>query len=573
MKIEELILKWALKNALDHGGKALQNAVLSKIVREDSSLKTRIKELLPLVEEIVNQVNSMNINEQKSLLEELAPDLLLYEKKIEEKKLPPLPNAVRGRVVTRLPPEPSGYMHIGHAMSGLLNYFYARMYDGKVWLRFEDTDPRKVKLEYYESFRRGYRWLGIEWDYEKNNSDDVELFYDYAEKIIELGKAYVCFCSPEKIKSYRKKGVECEHRGQDVDENLKYWRMMLDGRFREGEAILRLIGDMKSKNTTMRDPAILRIVEYSHPLVGAGCRVWPLYDFAASIEDGICGITHVLRTSEFALRDELQNYIRDLVGMSSPTYIEYSRFEFKGTPVSKRKLRAVIEADLADRWDDPRFPTIEGLKRRGIMPEAIREFTLTQTGFSYAKREYDWSLLYSVNRKTLDPVARRFFFIPNPVRLKVEQLEWGEITIPYHPTNKSLGIRKITYTDEFYISSFDAENMKAGDIIRLKYLANVRIVNASRYGVKGIWISGGPAQNIPIIQWVPTHKCLNVKVLIPDVLYVDEEKINPESLKIVEGCAEENIVDIKVDEIVQFERFGFCRCDSVADRIFIKAHD
>ena len=259
--------------------------------------------------------------------------------------------------------------------------------------------------------------------------------------------------------------------------------------------------------------------------------------------------------------------------MSNPTYIEYSRFEFKGTPVSKRKLRAVIEAGLADRWDDPRFPTIEGLRRRGIMPEAIREFTLTQTGISYAKREYDWSLLYSVNRKTLDPVARRFFFIPNPVKLKVEHLESGEIAIPYHPTNKSLGMRKITYTDEFYISSFDAENMKAGDIIRLKYLVNVKIVNASRYGVTGIWVSGGPAQNIPIIQWVPSHEYLNVKVLIPDVLYLDEEEINPESLKIVEGYAEGNIVDIKVDEIVQFERFGFCRCDSVIDRIFIKAHD
>jgi len=573
MKIEELILKWALKNALDHEGRAYQNAVLSKIIREDPSLKTRIKELLPTVEEIVNQVNSMSIDKQKNLLEELAPELLVYEKKIEEKKLPPLPDAVRGRVVTRLPPEPSGYMHIGHAMSGLLNYAYARMYDGKVWLRFEDTDPRKVKLEYYESFRKGYKWLKIEWDYEKNNSEDIELFYDYAEKIIELGRAYVCFCPHEKIKSLRRKGLECEHRSQDIDENLKYWKMMHDGRFREGEAIVRLIGDMKSQNTTMRDPAIFRIVEHRHPIVGARYHVWPLYDFAASIEDGVCNITHILRTSEFALRDELQNYIRDLVGMSNPTYIEYSRFEFKGTPVSKRKLRAIIEAGLAERWDDPRFPTIEGLRRRGILPEAVKEFTLTQTGFSYAKREYDWSLLYSLNRKILDPIARRFFFTPSPVKLKVEELEPGEITIPYHPTNSSLGMRKICYTDEFYISSLDVENMKDRDIIRLKYLANVKIVNASKYEVIGVRSGGGPAQNIPIIQWVPLHRSLKVKVLVPDILYLDEEKVNPESLRIIEGYAEENIVEVKVDEIVQFERFGFCRCDSTIDRIFIKTHD
>lgn len=573
MKTEELVLKWALKNALDHGGKALQNAVLSKIIREDPSLKSRIREVLSLVEEIVNQVNSMSIDEQKTLLEEVAPELLLYEKKIEEKKLPPLPNAIKGRVVTRLPPEPSGYMHIGHAMSGVLNYVYSKMYDGKLWLRFEDTDPRKVKLEYYESFRRGYRWLGVEWDYEKNNSEDMELFYDYAEKIIEIGRAYVCFCNPEKIKILRKEGIECEHRNHSIDENMKYWKMMLNGEFKGGGAILRLIGSMRDKNTAMRDPAIFRIVEHWHPIVGSRYRVWPLYDFAASIEDGICGVTHILRTSEFVLRDELQNYIRSLLGMSNPTYIEYSRFEFKGTPVSKRRLRAIIEAGLAERWDDPRFPTIEGLKRRGILPEAIKEFTLTQTGFSYAKREYDWSLLYSVNRRILDPIARRFFFAPNPIRLKVEGVKAGEITIPYHPTNKSLGMKKIDYTDEFYISRIDAKNMKIGEIIRLKYLINVEILQISSNEIEGIRVSGGPAQNIPIIQWVPAHRFIDIKVLIPDVLYLDEEEINPESLRVIEGYGEVNIEDVKVDEIVQFERFGFCRYDSAADKIFIKIHD
>lgn len=573
MKTEELILKWALKNALDHGGKALQNAVVSKIIREDPSLKPRVKEVLPLVEEVVNQVNSMSVNEIKTLLEEIAPELLVYEKKIEEKKLPPLHNAVKGRVVTRLPPEPSGYMHIGHAMSGVLNYVYAKMYDGKIWLRFEDTDPRKVKHEYYESFRRGYRWLGIEWDYEKNNSEDIELFYDYSEKLIEMGKAYVCFCNPEKIKALRREKIECEHRNHSIDENMKYWRMMLEGDFREGEAILRLVGDMKDENTTMRDPAIFRIVEHSHPIVGRRHRVWPLYDFSTSIEDGICGVTHILRTSEFALRDELQNYIRSLLGMSNPTYVEYSRFEFRGTPVSKRKLRAIIEAGLAERWDDPRFPTIEGLKRRGILPEAIREFTLTQTGFSYAKREYDWSLLYSVNRRILDPVAPRFFFTPDPVKLKVEGLEAGEITIPNHPSNKSLGMRKVDYVNEFYISRIDSEKMKAGETIRLKYLTNVKILHISNDRIEGIRVGGGPAQNMSIIQWVPAHKVINIKVMVPDVLYLDEEEVNPESLKVIEGYGEENIKDVKVDEIVQFERFGFCRCDSETDKIFIKTHD
>ncbi|MCX8192937.1 MAG: glutamate--tRNA ligase [Nitrososphaeria archaeon] len=573
MELEKIILKWALKNAVDHGGKALQNAVIAKVLREEPSLKQKIKEIIPLLEDVVSKVNSMSLDEQIRLLEEVSPDLLEQEKKVEEKKLPPLPNAVRGRVVTRLPPEPSGHMHIGHAMSGLLNYIYAKMYDGKVWLRFEDTDPRKVKLEYYENFRKGYRWLGIEWDYEKNNSEDIELFYDYAEKLILLGKAYVCFCPVEKIRALRRDGLECDHRRHDVDGNLRYWRMMLDGRFKEGKAILRLVGDMSSQNTTLRDPAIFRIVEHPHPIFGSRYRVWPLYDFSTSIEDNLCSITHVLRTSEFAFRDELQNYIRELLGMSNPIYIEYSRFEFKGTPVSKRKLRAIIEAGLAAGWDDPRFPTIEGLKKRGIKPEAIREFTILHTGFSYAKREYDWSLLYAVNRRLLDPQARRFFFVPDPVKLTIEGLEPGVLSIPYHPTNKNLGVRKVEYTCNFYISRLDAESMKPRDLVRLKYLANFEVVEVSREEVRGLWKSGGPIQGMPIIQWVPGESYHKVKVLIPDILYLDEGEINPESLKIVEGYGELNIEDIEFDEVVQFERFGFCRREPLDGYLFIKAHD
>ncbi|MEN2975457.1 MAG: glutamate--tRNA ligase [Candidatus Caldarchaeales archaeon] len=573
MGLEKLILKWALKNALDHGGKALKNAVIAKVFREDPSLKQRVQEILNIVEEIVDKVNLMKVEEQRVLLEELAPELLEYEKKVEEKKLPPLPNAIKGKVITRLPPEPSGYMHIGHAMSGLLNYIYAKMYDGKVWLRFEDTDPRKVKLEYYESFRRGYRWLGIEWDYEKNNSEDIELLYDYAVKLIELGKAYVCFCPSEKIKIFRKDGLECEHRRNTVDENLRYWRMMLEGRFREGKAVLRLLGDMSSKNTTLRDPAIFRIVEHPHPIAGSRYRVWPLYDFSTSIEDSLCNVTHVLRTSEFAFRDELQNYIRDILGMDNPVYIEYSRFEFRGTPVSKRKLRAIIEAGLATGWDDPRFPTIDGLRKRGIRSEAIREFTILHTGFSYAKREYDWSLLYSVNRRILDPRARRFFFTSDPVKLTIDGLEPGVIEVPYHPTNKDLGTRRIEYSNEFYISKADAELMKPGSLFRLKYLANFEVFEVSMDEVRGLWKSGGPVQGISIIQWVPRDSFCRVKVLIPDILYLDEEKINPESLKIVEGYGEKSIEDIPVDEVVQFERFGFCNRESSEENIFIKTHD
>lgn len=571
MDVEGLALKWALKNAVDHEGKAVPKPVIAKVLGEAPELRREVQRVKEVVERVVEKVNSMNLEEQRKLLEEIAPELL-ERKRVEEKKLPPLPNASKGKVVTRLPPEPSGYMHIGHAMSGYLNYLYARMYEGKLWLRFEDTDPRKVKPEYYESFRRGYRWLGIRWDYEKNNSDDIELFYQYAEKLIQMGKAYVCTCRPEKVREFRRLEKECEHRQQSIEENMKLWERMLSRGFKEGEATLRLVGDMHSPNTTLRDPALFRIVEHPHPLTGSRYRVWPLYDFAVSIEDHLCGVTHVLRTSEFALRDELQNYIRGLLGMGNPVYVEYSRFEFKGTPVSKRKLRAIIEAGIAERWDDPRFPTIDGIRRRGIIPEAIKEFTVTQTGFSYAKRSYDWSLLFAVNRKLLDPRARRLFFVPNPVKLRVRNAPKRIVSAPFHPSNKNLGSRSLKGSGEFYISLNDAESMKPGETLRLKYMLNFKVVEKGENIVEAEFAGLEPIEKIRIIQWVPVEENVRVKVLIPDILYLNGE-VNPESLKTVEGLGEKSVNDVRVDEIVQFERFGFCRRDSAESLLFIKAHD
>ncbi len=572
MRLEELALKWALKNAVEHGGKALPGPVIAKMIGEDPGLKERIGEVKEAAMRAVERVNSMGLEEQRRLLGELAPELLEERRVEEEKKLPPLPGAEKGKVVTRLPPEPSGYMHVGHAMSGLLNYLYARMYEGRLWLRFEDTDPRKVKPEYYESFRKGYRWLGIEWDHEKNNSDDMELFYEYAERLIGMGKAYVCSCSVERVRELRRIGEECEHRGQEVETNLRLWEGMISGRFREGEATLRLVGDMKHKNTTMRDPALFRIVEHPHPLTGTRYRVWPLYDFAVSIEDHLCGVTHVLRTSEFALRDELQNYIRSLLGMRNPIYVEYSRFEFRGTPVSKRKLRAIIESGLARSWDDPRFPTIEGLRRRGILPEAIREFTITQTGFTYAERIYDWSLLYAVNRKLLDPKARRLFFTPEPVKLRVRGFEGGEVEAPYHPENKELGSRRIRVGELYYVPGPDARAMRPGDLVRLKYLMNVRVLSVGEV-VEAEFQGREPLRDVKIIQWVPVEDAVEVEVLVPGPLYLDEDEINPESLKVVKGFGESAVASVDVDEIVQFERFGFCRRDRGDKAVFIKAHD
>ncbi|HIQ29297.1 MAG TPA: glutamate--tRNA ligase [Candidatus Caldiarchaeum subterraneum] len=569
--VRELAIKWALKNAVDHGGRAELGPVIAKMVAESPEVKARIKELRPVIQEAVEQVNAMSLEEQVRRLEEIAPELLRREARKEEKKLPPLPNAVKGKVVTRLPPEPSGYMHLGHAMSGLLNYLYARMYEGGLWLRFEDTNPRKAGLEYYENFRRGYRWLGIEWDYEKNNSDDMKLYYEYAEKLIKEGHLYVCTCTPEEMSRQRREMRECLHRRHTTDENMELWSRMQDGGFKEGEAVVRLAGDMRSKNTAMRDPVMFRIVEHPHPIVGDRYRVWPTYDFAASIQDSLCGVTHVLRSSEFAFRDELQNYIRRLLGMRNPTIIEYSRFEFKGTPTSKRVIRELIEEGVVEGWDDPRLTTIDAIRRRGILPEAIKEFTITQTGFSYAKRVYDWSLIASINRKILDPVARRMFFVPEPVKLTVEGLGYSEVTLPYHPS-RDMGVRVLKVDNWVYVPRNDLTKIGVGNMLRLKQLANVKLTTLEDDTAVGEFMGKEPVEGVPIIQWVGLESA-DVVVYKPGELIADDGSVNRDSMGILRGVAERSVETVRYDEVVQFERFGFCRRDSGEELKFIYAHD
>lgn len=568
--VRQLIYKWALKNAHDHGGSAQEKAVISKVIAERPDLKASIAVLLGLVREVVGRVNSMSPDAIAQALSELAPELMVERKVEAKRRLPPLPNAVPGNVVTRLPPEPSGYMHIGHALSGLLNYLYKEMYGGKVWLRFEDTDPRKVRPEYYDSYRDGYSWAGIKWDHEKCNSDDMELFYRYAAELIESGKAYACACSRETVRRLRSEGVPCEHRAQPVEVNMELWEGMLEGRFSEGEVSLRLVGDMASTNTTLRDPVIMRIVEKPHPLKGDRYRVWPTYDFAASVEDAICGVTHVLRTSEFMLRDELQDLIRSYLSMPNPTYVEYERFEFEGTPVSRREIRSLIERGVVSGWDDPRLATIASIRRRGIVPEALREFVERYVALTQSRKVYSWDLLYAINRRLIDDRAPRMFFVKDPVRLRLEGAGVLEVDVPLHP-NGRLGARRLRVSGEVYVPAEDVRTVGPGGALRLKFLGNVTLRSVSDGDAEGVLDVAPPSPGLRVIQWVPVEEAVSVKVLIPGPLLNPDGTLNESSLEVVEGVAERAVSSLEVGTHVQFERFGYCVKDR-SPNAFVMAH-
>ena len=554
-ELTQLIRKHALINATKHDGKADVKAVIGRIMADVPTARSKSGKVMELTSKIVAEVNQIPIDTQMELVEKIAPEYAAETKKQEKKELPPLVGAIEGKVVTRLAPEPNGYVHLGNAMTFNFNNLYARRYRGTLWLRFEDTNPRKEKAEFYKAIKEDIKWLEIRWDKEKNNSDDIEVFYDFAKKLLTEGKAYVCTCPLEVTRKNRASGHICACRSNSPQKNLELWDKMLSNKFKEGEVVWRIKGDMQNMNYVMRDPTLFRIVDSPHALKGSKYVVWPTYDFAVAIEDGICGVTHVLRSNEFAPRGELQNYIRDLLGLRGPVIMEYSRFNFEGTPTSKRLIKPLIDNGIVAGWDDIRLSTIRGVRRRGIVPKAIEEFTL-QVGITHSQPVFSWDLLLSLNRKILDPVAKRYFFVDNPVKLIVEDAPRISVKLKHHP-DMDLGYREVETRGTFYVPQKDLVDV--GKSMRLKDLYNVKITGRRKGEATGRFDGKELVEGITKVQWT-TEDFVPVEVLIPDLIYKGNAP-NQNSLTIVKGYGEYACREMKIDEHVQFERFGFCRID------------
>jgi glutamyl-tRNA synthetase len=565
-KLEDSIERNVLLNAVQHSGKAEPGSVISKVLGEFPELRSRAALVLAKVNLAVKKVNDIPHAEQARLLREKFGGVLSTRAESEKRTtLPELPGAAKGSVILRLPPEPSGFMHIGHAMAFTINDLYKDMYDGELWLRFEDTNPRKVEPRFYESFRQGIRWLEIVWDQEKSVSQDLPAIYGFATKLIKSGDAYACACSPQRVKKLRFAGRACEHRGTSPDSSISIWERMLAGEFNENEWVIRFKGDMKSLDYSLRDPNILRIIDHEHPLTRRKFRVWPTYDFEVVIEDEICGVTHVLRSSEF--HTNLQEIVRKRLSFRDIVVVQFSRFNFKGTPVQKRLLRPLVEKKWVTGWDDPRMPTVEGIAKRGIVPAAIRQFTL-QVGYTKSQHEFEWSLLFAVNRRLLDPVSKRLFFVPNPKRVTVRNAPEKRARIPYHP-EKDLGSREISTRGAFYLPAEDLSHFKKGDVFRLMELYNVQVVHKSRDSVECEFVGEDLSPETKKLQWV-TDQNVKLEILQPGELFSENGKFNKKSLVTTKGLAEQAFLDLKKGDIIQFQRFRFCRVES--ERGCILAH-
>ncbi|MFN3622343.1 MAG: glutamate--tRNA ligase family protein, partial [Nitrososphaerales archaeon] len=325
---------------------------------------------------------------------------------------------------------------------------------------------------------------------------------------------------------------------------------------------IRYKGDLSSQDYSLRDPNLFRIVDYPHPIQGSKYRLWPVYDFAVVVEDYLCKVTHVLRSLEFHVA--LQDRLRAHLGFPKIHITQFSRFKFKGTPISKRLLRPLLEQGLVSGWDDPRMPTIMGLKRRGIDPEAIKSFTL-DVGYTLTEHEFEWSLLFAANRKVLDPKVRRYMFVPDPILLKVKGAPQKSVNLRFHP-DKDLGFRTIQTEGVFYIARCDAATLQVGSEFRLLELYNVAVEEIGEDEIKSVYTGSELKEGIPKFQWVTKENTI-LRVLIPDVLFKDD-KFNPESLREVRGFAEASAAKLEVGEVVQFVRFGFCRIDDEGVAIF-----
>ena len=461
-------------------------------------------------------------------------------------------NKNQGKVHTRFPPEPNGYLHIGHAKSICLNFGIAEANKGLCNLRFDDTNPSKEDTEYVEAIRDDVRWLGFSWgDRMFYASDYFEKMYEYAVQLVKLGKAYVCDLSSSEIRDYRGTltgpGKESPYRKRSVEENLELFEKMKNGEFADGACVLRAKIDMASSNINMRDPVLYRILHAEHHRTGNRWCIYPMYDYAHPISDSLEGITHSICTLEFEDHRPLYDWLLETLGIHHPQQIEFARLNLKNTVMSKRILRRLVEEKFVEGWDDPRMPTISGLRRRGYTPEAIRDFC-ERIGVAKSNSTVDISLLEHCIREDLNGKAPRVMAVLEPIRVIVEnypqdKVEWLEAE--NNPQAPEMGSRKIPFSRELYIEREDFmeippkkyNRLTPAQEVRLKHAYIIkceRIVKDEQTGeVKEIYCTYDPESKSGedqsgkkvkgTIHWLSAAHALAAEIRLFDYLMLDED--------------------------------------------------
>ncbi len=514
-------------------------------------------------------------------------------------------NRYGGRVHTRFPPEPNGYLHIGHAKSICLNFATAQKYNGKCNLRFDDTNPLKEDKKYVNSIIEDVKWLGFDWEdrlfYASSYFDKM---YEYAVLLIKKNKAYVCDLSADEIRQYRgtltSPGKDSPYRNRSIEENLELFERMKNGEFEDGSKTLRAKIDMSHPNLNMRDPVMYRILHTPHHKTANKWSIYPTYDWAHCLEDSIEGITHSLCTLEFADHRILYEWFLDELGIYKPQQIEFARLNLTYTVLSKRKLNELVDGGYVQGWDDPRMPTLAGLRRRGYTPESIRDF-VERTGVTKSDSVVDYALLEHCIRDELNRNAKRVMAVLEPLKVVITNYpedEVEELDADNNPEKPEDGVRKIPFCREIYIEKEDFREdapkkffrLAPGREVRLKhayYITCTDVIKDKNGNIvelhctydpksKGGWTDDGRKVR-GTLHWVSAKHCIDIKVRLYNHLFKDEEpgkddsdfieSLNPDSCVVLDNCkAEPSLKDAKLEDRFQFLRKGYFCLDKDSNK-------
>ncbi|MHA1283006.1 MAG: glutamate--tRNA ligase [Promethearchaeota archaeon] len=563
-EIKKILWIAGLKNAVEFGGKPNKKAVMGKLMAQRADLRPKAKIIIPILDQIIEEIQNLSLDEQKARLLELEPSALEKKEKIKEsKELPELPNLDKfDKVIMRLAPYPSGALHIGNARMIILNHEYVKRHKGELYLFYDDTigspkalrdspNAKYVIPEAYDLIKEGLDWLGIKVDKIFYKSDRLEIYYEYCEKLIKDNLAYVCLCSADEFKKFKSSKKVCPHREQSIEKNLEEWKKMLDREYHEMEAVVRLKTGMDQKDPAYRDIIIMRISEAEHPRVGTKYTVWPMLEFSWAIDDHLVGITHILRGVDLIKEDFVENFIWDHFGWKKAEFLHYGRIKFPDMKLSKTYARNMIQKGIFRGWDDPRTWSLQSLKKRGIRPEALRE-ALLDLGMSLTGITFSVNWLYAKNKAIIDDLSDRYFFVEDPYELIINNVPFSEyISEPLlNPNHPNKGTRKIHLESDgdlykLFIAKKDAETLQKDSIFRLKDFINVSVVDK---GVEGKIVANFHSKELnrefPIIHWVPQDSNISIKILKPDGT-------------ISRGKGEINLLKIPMEKPIQFERYGF----------------
>jgi len=546
--LQTILFLCALQNAVKHGGVPQAGAVVGMVMSAHPEFRPRAKEVATLAKGAIADVAALSADDRVTQLRVRAPEMYdaIYAKHEHRKVLPDLESADHG-VVMRFAPNPSGPLHIGHARAAVLNDAYVKQYGGRYILRIEDTDPKRVDPEAYSMVKEDIAWLGLGITETVTQSDRLHLYYDLCRQLIERKGAYVCTCDNEHFKTLKNTKTACPCRDQPVEKNLELWERMLDHTFKEGEITVRIRTDLNHPDPAMRDFPAFRILDTPpHPMVKA--HVYPLMNFSVVADDHLLGVTHVIRGKDHIANTRRQRYIYDHFGWKVPVYRHYGRMGIEGVVLSTSQMRLGIQDGTFSGWDDIRLGTLRALARRGIGPDAVKNAVLA-IGIGDTDISFSWDNLYAENKKIVDPIANRYFFVPKPVTAQIEGAQPHTAHAMLHPGDPSRGNRSLAFRGTVLLPG--SEINPDVTMIRLKDLFNVEIrwdKGIPTFSCTGDSLAEARTAKAHIIQWLPVQESL------PCTLLTQEGEI---------AGACEPAVKQELGNVVQFERVGFVKIDNV----------